>query len=332
MYSDQFWQMDPLAMQLLALEVLYQHGGFHVPLAVPWAKHSTLKALAGKELADRMLVPTMDPTVEDSCFSAASVNKGFVEADGLRIFGAAPGHVKLLSKIKDLIMLKPGALSARYIAPSDAVAAYLDFPTWTRFLGAEEIFDLCNSPASDRATLSWSYDSMVPSYALPREHRSALRGAPGRFVAITDAEVFHHRALTDAVPGFIQQMDGAHGEDGWDFVLLMLQWQVVSGPSSRRGLRFAVRATAVSKRLFPSPAGWAGRLCPLRAARLGAPQRLARCRDPGESRARRQAPAALRRGGQLGACRLHPTARRGRAQGSAPRRARARALRSKAKY
>jgi len=227
-------------------------------------------------------------------------------------------------------MLKPGALSARYIAPSDAVAAYLDFPSWTRFLGADEIFDLCNSPASDRATLSWSYDSMVPSYALPREHRSALRGAPGRFVAITDAEVFHHRALTDAVPGFIQQMDGAHGEDGWDFVLLMLQWQVVSRPSFRRCIRFAVRATAVGKRLFPSLAGRAGRLCPLRAARLGAPQRLTRCRDPGESRARRQAPAALRGGGQLGACRLHPPARRGRAQGSAPRRARARALRSKA--
>jgi len=28
-------QMDPLAMQLLALEVIYQHGGFHVPLVLP---------------------------------------------------------------------------------------------------------------------------------------------------------------------------------------------------------------------------------------------------------------------------------------------------------
>jgi hypothetical protein len=31
--------MDGLAMRLLALEVLYKHGGYHVPLSVPWTAY-----------------------------------------------------------------------------------------------------------------------------------------------------------------------------------------------------------------------------------------------------------------------------------------------------
>ena len=32
---------------------------------------------------------------------------------------------------------------AQFLSYPDAVSSYLDFPTWTRFLGAEEIYDLC---------------------------------------------------------------------------------------------------------------------------------------------------------------------------------------------
>jgi hypothetical protein len=35
-------------------------------------------------------------------------------------------------------------------------AAYLDFPDWTRYLGAASFFDLCSSPAADRAMLRCS--------------------------------------------------------------------------------------------------------------------------------------------------------------------------------
>ena len=51
-----------------------------------------------------------------------------------------------------------------------------------------------------------------------------VRTAVQRFVAITDAEIFHYKALTDAIPGFIQQMDDKHGSDNWHFIALMLQW------------------------------------------------------------------------------------------------------------
>jgi hypothetical protein len=35
-------------------------------------------------------------------------------------------------------------------------AAYLDFPDWTRYLGAASFFDLCSSPAADRAMLRYA--------------------------------------------------------------------------------------------------------------------------------------------------------------------------------
>ena len=31
--------MDGLALRLLALEVLFKHGGYHVPLSVPWTAY-----------------------------------------------------------------------------------------------------------------------------------------------------------------------------------------------------------------------------------------------------------------------------------------------------
>jgi len=164
----------------------------------------------------------MDPEVDQTCFSDYNLKKGFVDVEGLRIVGSAPQSGQCLQKIKDLIMLKPGSLSTRFIGFPDSVAAYLDFPHWTRFLGAEEMFDLCASPASDRAMISWSYDTMTPAYAIPREHRAVLQTTESRFVAVTDAELFHYKSLTDAVPGFIAEMDQ---QGHWDFIILSLQWE-----------------------------------------------------------------------------------------------------------
>lgn len=59
---------------------------------------------------------------------------------------------------------------------------------------------------------------------MTRDNRNMMRTAVQRFVAITDAEVFHYKDLSDAIPGFIQQMDDQHGRDNWHFIALMLQW------------------------------------------------------------------------------------------------------------
>merc|ERR1712127_988455 len=68
-YSDQAWQMDELAMDLLALETLYKHGGYHVPLAVPFAKDGGYKALQD----GAMVSQSMDPGVAGTCFSGSAL-------------------------------------------------------------------------------------------------------------------------------------------------------------------------------------------------------------------------------------------------------------------
>jgi hypothetical protein len=38
--------MDAMAMRLLSLEVLYKHGGFHVPLTMQWSKDGSKTAVS----------------------------------------------------------------------------------------------------------------------------------------------------------------------------------------------------------------------------------------------------------------------------------------------
>jgi hypothetical protein len=37
-----------------------------------------------------------------------------------------------------------------------------------------------------------------------------MRTSEKRFIAITDPEILYYKALADAIPGFIQQMDNTH--------------------------------------------------------------------------------------------------------------------------
>ena len=52
--------------------------------------------------------------------------------------------------------------------------------------------------------LTWSYDSLVPSYRLSRETRNVLRVSDARYIAITDPEMMVYKELSDGIPGFIQ--------------------------------------------------------------------------------------------------------------------------------
>jgi hypothetical protein len=172
----------------------------------------------------KMVSETMDASKPGSCFSEESVKSGFVDGMGLGVVGTAPGSDACLQKLKDLVMMKQSTSKQTFLGSPTSVAAYLDFPDWTRYLGAAELYDLCGSPAADRAMLSWSYDSMVPCYKLTRQTRNLMRASQHRFLAVTDPEIFYYKDLTDGIPGFIQQMDDMHGSDNWQFIALMLQW------------------------------------------------------------------------------------------------------------
>jgi len=208
-----------------------------VPLSVGWSAKSTVMALAGPgDLAASagvtcpILMPSLDPGKEGTCFSAMAVASGFVEYEGLGIVGGSAGAGKLLNKIKELLgrsefPVTCKELAPRCIVPLDSQTSYLEFPQWSRFLGAEYIFDLCDSEQTERDAVAWGYDSVVPAYGLPRKHFAALKGVDGRFVAVTSPDLYHYRSLLDAVPGFINDMDRNHGPTGWSFVCLVLQWK-----------------------------------------------------------------------------------------------------------
>ena len=220
MYSDQAWQMDALAVRLLALEVLFKHGGYYVPLAVPWTayphKFKTLKGVNVEELS-------MDPNDEASCFSSSNLESGFVDEEGLCIVGSAKGAGACLDKIKSMMMLGKPAKNDRFLSYPDSVTSYLDFPTWTRFMGAEEMYDLCAEVRSDKAMASWSYDTVVPCYRLARGEREALRSSDRRALVITDPELFYYKDLMDSIPGKISTLDQQHGS--WQIMLLAIEWE-----------------------------------------------------------------------------------------------------------
>ena len=142
-------------MELFALEILHQRGGYHVPLCLPWANVPSSFALPGPEDNALLITPSLDPLHNGSCFSETAVAAGFVREDALGITGASAGSAPLLRRIRELLdqceaPVKGKELLPRCIIPLDAQTAYLQFPQWTRFLGAQYIFDVTDSPQAIR--------------------------------------------------------------------------------------------------------------------------------------------------------------------------------------
>ena len=62
-------------MQLLALELLYKHGGYHVPLAISYDKQGGFNTL----VAGAVRSQCMDPAQPGSVFSEEAIASGFAE-------------------------------------------------------------------------------------------------------------------------------------------------------------------------------------------------------------------------------------------------------------
>uniref|UniRef100_A0A6U5AHR0 Alpha 1,4-glycosyltransferase domain-containing protein n=1 Tax=Hemiselmis andersenii TaxID=464988 RepID=A0A6U5AHR0_HEMAN len=233
MYSPNPWGMGPVLMECFALEVLYNQGGYHVPLSLPWQKNSTVLGLQGsgtEPVLGQVVTPEMDPSKAGNAFSPESIESGFVEDEALGIVGAGAGSKQLLRKIKTLLDKSDTwtpckAVHPRMLLPLDSQTSYMDYPDWSRYLGAEMFFDVCDHDESERDLVWLASTFKVPMYGLPRKHFSALKGMQGRFVAVTNRDLYLYRSLSDAIPGFIQGMDKLHGPQGWHFICLVLQWK-----------------------------------------------------------------------------------------------------------
>lgn len=177
-----------------------------------------------------MVTPNLDPWEKGNPFSQENIEAGFVESETLGIVGASAGSGQLLLKIKALLdksefPMTCKELYPRMLVPLDSQTSYLEFPDWSRFLGAEMLFDVCGSDQTERDVFWLAQTFVVPAYGLPRNNFAALKGVEGRFVAVTNPDLYRYRSLTDAVPGFITEMDTLHGPEGWHFINLVLQWK-----------------------------------------------------------------------------------------------------------
>jgi len=219
-----------VVMELFALEILCRQGGYHVPLCVPWSKETATFALPAPGDTAPIVMPSLDPSSATSCFSEAALAAGFVREDGLGIVGASAGAAPLMRRIRELLdkcddPVSGKELLPRCLVPMDAQTAYLQFPQWTRFLGAQYIFDVCDSPQNERDAVAWGYDSEVPAYGLPSKNIAALKGVAGRYIAVTNPDLYKYRSLLDSVGDFIKELDEKHGADGWHVMCLVLQWK-----------------------------------------------------------------------------------------------------------
>ena len=222
--------MGPLLMECFALEVLYNQGGYHVPLALPWQDQSSVLALSDSSDLAPIVAPNLDPWEKGNPFSQENIDAGFVENEPLGIVGASAGSGQLLQRIKALLDKTDSPMTCkeiypRMLVPLDSQTSYMEFPDWSRFLGADMFFDVCDSDQTERDVVWLASTFVVPAYGLPRKHFSVLRGVEKRFVAVTSPDLYRYRSLSDAIPGFISEMDTLHGPGGWHFICLVLQWK-----------------------------------------------------------------------------------------------------------
>eukprot|EP00741_Cyanophora_paradoxa_P022172 tig00021435_g21404.t1 len=243
---DRARPMSDLGVRLLGLELIYRHGGYFVPQNVVWSG-----------LPDALLP------------NAA----GFLERGA--VVGCTPGHPKCLKLIHDLY---EGA--RRYAPPtedpsdmygpgrvvvggySESAAAYLQYPDWTRFLGAEEMFDLSSGSDSDAAMISWAYDSQVVARKLARGFSDidAIRTSQRRALCLWEpSTLFAYSELRDQLPGFAADLDSQYPG-----------WQVrppARVPALARACRAGVDRIGYIERCAPTPPSLSGPArAPARAA------------------------------------------------------------------
>ncbi|CEL98509.1 unnamed protein product [Vitrella brassicaformis CCMP3155] len=210
-------KMDALAVKMLALEILYDEGGYVVPLGT---------LFKGPEAP--------------SLFTSPLPAGGFLEHHS--ILAAAPRSPRCLEAIRTLY---DGGLdpkqAGKQIGESEGVlcqglpdsgAVYTSFEEWSRFLGAEAIFDLVGSEKTDETAARWAYNSQVPIFRVPARGPDRVSDAPlppqltnfdGRCAVITDSDMYVSRSLWDALPGLVGAADQEH--PGWEALIVGVEWE-----------------------------------------------------------------------------------------------------------
>lgn len=216
-------RMDRDTILLLALEILYQQGGFYVPLSTVYKS------------------PPGDESV-DSGFPPLTTSNGGLMKLG-PILGCVADATGALEAIKMVYATgKPGLsqkTSKGSSVPSnicdqgygDEFTAYTSFAEGSRFLGAEDIFFATKTKSPRGAdgaghiALAYAYDCQAPLQPVDYGSLSGLRSSPdtGKSLFVVDAQMAMYPNLLDTVPGFIYNATQSFGDD-WSYLVIGMEW------------------------------------------------------------------------------------------------------------
>jgi mannosyltransferase OCH1-like enzyme len=208
---------DSDTILLLALEVLYQQGGYYVPLSTLYAPESN----SGK--AEGLPVPS----------------GGEVLAVG-SILASQPLSEGALAAIKSCYDTGKPRLPSRggAAAPNvrdqgygDEVVCYASFAKESQFLGAAEIVfsTETGSPrgvsGAEQSALAFAYQCQTPLTVVSYGSLSSVRESKGdaRTLFVTDAQMALYPVLFEAVPGFIY--DAEQQEPDWSCIVIAMEWE-----------------------------------------------------------------------------------------------------------
>lgn len=209
---------DDHAVTSLMMEVLFEEGGFYVPL-------STLHQPGFSE---------------DHFFLEATSDEeiNYIEGNG-GVVGVAKGSPECFRRLMDLYdrghvpaMATPGPDGPRVVQMGfrDGLVSQARFSAQTQYLGAPQViaFSSVSDKRLELSTLSYAYECMVPCLAV--RGIPAMRAAVGEMglssksVFVTDREFFQMDRLRQEMPGFLDQL----GPHDWDAVILGLEWDTGS--------------------------------------------------------------------------------------------------------
>jgi len=209
--------LDDHAVTVLMLEILFNEGGYYVPL-------STVYKGGG---------------ARDPWFASGGGGADFVEGAG-GILGAARGSGNCFRKILELYdhgQVPPLSLAAPPAGgPSvlpmgfrDGALSQARFPRESKYLGAGQIV-VHASGAGDARTqgfaIAWAYECMVPCILAKGDAGARAAVAEGgpcagkKVIFVTDRELLQMDRIRAELPGLLDRMP-----HGWDVMLFGMEWQ-----------------------------------------------------------------------------------------------------------
>mmetsp|Transcript_21902 Transcript_21902/g.49988 ORF Transcript_21902/g.49988 Transcript_21902/m.49988 type:complete len:845 (+) Transcript_21902:94-2628(+) len=208
LYTD---SLDDAGATALMLEVLFNEGGYYVPLAT-----------------------TFNSASADAFFSGVAPTAGLIEAAG-GIFAATPGSPACYQRLMDIYHrgvagpvppLTSAGPKVNAMNFRDGVMCNLRFPRGTKFLGTERLVAFSMAGGSlEQEAVGMAYECQVPcSSARGQDGLAVILAEPAKVMIVTDGEFFNMMRLREELPGLVAN----NAESSWDILLFGCEWHTGS--------------------------------------------------------------------------------------------------------